>query len=67
MIELVKRVPEAAAYAPVTVLIDERSDGVHLSYDSVAALLAPYENPEALRIAQQLDARVEDLLRDTAA
>src|SRR6185436_4948580 len=30
--------PEAAAYAPVTILIDGRADGVHLSYDSMESL-----------------------------
>ena len=29
-------------YAPVTVLVDERSDGVHISYDRMVSLLAPY-------------------------
>src|SRR4051794_27910707 len=39
MKEMAKHVPEAAAYAPVTVLVDERGDGVHLSYDRMASLL----------------------------
>src|SRR5690348_3994108 len=33
MKQMSKHVPDASAYAPVTVLIDERDDGVHLSYD----------------------------------
>ena len=28
MKEMVKRVPDAGSYAPVTILIDQRSDGV---------------------------------------
>src|SRR5471030_3003132 len=32
MKKMAVHVPEAASYAPVTVLIDERPDGVHLSY-----------------------------------
>jgi Domain of unknown function DUF302 len=44
MKEMVAHVPDAASYAPVTVLIDERADGVHLSYDLTASFLAPYEN-----------------------
>ncbi len=32
MKEMAKIVPDAASYAPVTILIDERADGVHLSY-----------------------------------
>jgi Domain of unknown function DUF302 len=39
MKELVKRVPDAGSYAPVTILVDERSDGVHLSYDRMASFL----------------------------
>ena len=62
MREMVKQVPDAGSYAPVTILIDERPDGVHLSYDRMASLLAPYENAEALRVAKDLDAKVEALL-----
>src|SRR5690349_4688578 len=32
MREMAKHVPDAGSYAPVTVLVDERADGVHLSY-----------------------------------
>lgn len=67
MKEMVKHVADAGSYAPVTVLIDERPDGVHLSYDLMAAFLAGYENPEALKVARNLDAKVEDLLRHAAA
>jgi hypothetical protein len=45
-----------------TILIDERADGVHLSYDSMASLLAPYGNEAALVVARDLDAKVETLL-----
>ena len=31
MKEMAKNVPDAGSYAPVTVLVDERADGVHLS------------------------------------
>jgi len=48
MKEMAKHVPDAGSYAPVTVLVDERADGVHLSYDRMASLLAPYKNPDAL-------------------
>jgi len=67
MKEMARRVPDAGSYAPVTVLVDERTDGVHLSYDRMASLLAPYDNPEALDIAGNLDMKVEDLLRRAAA
>jgi uncharacterized protein (DUF302 family) len=62
MREMVKHVPDAGSYAPVTILIDERPDGVHLSYDRMASFLAPYENAEALKVARELDAKVEALL-----
>jgi uncharacterized protein (DUF302 family) len=67
MKEMVKHVPDAGSYAPVTVLIDERVDGVHLSYDTMAGFLAPYENEQALGVARDLDAKVERLLRQAAA
>jgi len=66
MKEMAKVVPDAASYAPITILIDERDDGVHLSYDSMASLLAPYGNEAALVVARDLDAKVESLL-ETAA
>ena len=62
MKEMAKCVPDAASYAPVTILVDERPDGVHLSYDSMASLLAPYGSAAALRIANDLDGKVEKLL-----
>jgi uncharacterized protein (DUF302 family) len=67
MKEMAKRVPDAGSYAPVTILVDERADGVHISYDRMASLLAPYENPEALSVARDLDAKVEDILSRAAA
>jgi uncharacterized protein (DUF302 family) len=67
MKEMVKHVPDAGSYAPVTVLIDERPDGVHLSYDTMAGFLAPYGNSDALKVAQDLDLKVEKLLREAAA
>jgi len=66
MKEMAKRVPDAGSYAPVTVLVDERADGVHISYDRMASLLAPYGNREALGVARDLDAKVEDVLRQAA-
>jgi uncharacterized protein (DUF302 family) len=67
MKEMAKHVPDAGSYAPVTVLIDERDDGVHLSYDRMASFLAPYENADASAVARDLDAKVENLLRESAA
>jgi aliphatic nitrilase len=67
MKEMAKTVPDAAAYAPVTFLVDERADGVHLSYDSMASLLAPYGSQSALAVAMDLDAKVENLLKTAAS
>jgi len=67
MKEMVKHVPDAGSYAPVTVLVDERADGVHLSYDRMASFLAPYGNRDALEVARNLDRKIEDLLRQAAA
>jgi uncharacterized protein (DUF302 family) len=66
MKEMAKHVPDAGSYAPVTVLVDERPDGVHISYDKMASLLAPYRNSEALAVARDLDEKVEALLYETA-
>jgi len=66
MKEMAKVVPDAASYAPVTILIDERLDGVHISYDSMASLLAPYGHQDALNIAKNLDLKVEGLLQAAA-
>jgi uncharacterized protein (DUF302 family) len=62
MKEMVKHVPDAASYAPVTVLIDERTDGVHVSYDLMASFLAPYGNAQASAVAAQLDEKIVALL-----
>lgn len=62
MKEMAKHVPEAGSYAPVTVLVDERGDGVHLSYDRMASLLAPYGNMDAIAVARGLDSKIENLL-----
>jgi uncharacterized protein (DUF302 family) len=67
MKEMAKRVPDAGSYAPVTILVDERSDGVHLTYDRMVSLLAPYGNSDALKVAQVLDLKVEKLMNEAAA
>ena len=67
MKEMAKHVPDAGPYAPVTVLVDERPDGVHLSFDRMASFLAPYGNRDALEVARNLDKKIEDLLRQAAA
>jgi len=66
MQEMAKRVPDAGSYAPVTVLVDERTDGVHLSYDRMTSFLAPYWNSDALAVARKLDKKVEGFLLEAA-
>jgi len=66
MREMAKHVPDAGSYAPVTVLVDERADGVHLAYDRMASFLAPYSNSKALKVATDLDEKVEALLSAAA-
>jgi uncharacterized protein (DUF302 family) len=67
MKKMVKFVHDAGSYAPVTILIDERPDGVHLSYDRIAGFIASYGNAEALQVAQALDATVETLIEAAAS
>jgi uncharacterized protein (DUF302 family) len=66
MKQMVKCVPDAGSYAPVTILVDERSDGVHISYDEIVSFLATYGNAEALQVAKDLDIKVETLLTAVA-
>jgi uncharacterized protein (DUF302 family) len=67
MKQMAVHVHDVASYAPVNILIDERKDGVHLSYDRMASLLAPYGSVEAQTVAQNLDAKIEGLLQAAAA
>lgn len=64
MKEMVRPVPDAGSYAPVTILIDERADGVHVSYDRMESYLRPYGNAEALAVARDLDTKITGLLRE---
>jgi uncharacterized protein (DUF302 family) len=66
MKEMAKATPDAAAYAPVTILIDEREDGVHLSYDLMEDMLEPYGSEDASKVARDLDGKIETLLKSAA-
>lgn len=66
MKQMAEYVPDTASYAPVTILIDEREDGVHLTYDLMSSYLDSYGNLTALEVARVLDAKVEALLRAAA-
>jgi uncharacterized protein (DUF302 family) len=67
MKEMVKHVADAGSYAPVTVLIDERPDGVHVSYDKMESYLLHYGSSEALAVARDLDTKITTLLRECAS
>ena len=66
MRQMAEHVPDAGSYAPVTILVDERSDGVHVSYDRMSSFLATYKNAKALEVARDLDSKVEALLASVA-
>jgi uncharacterized protein (DUF302 family) len=66
MKEMVKHVPDAGSYAPVTILIEERPDSVRISYDRMASYLASYGNSDALKVARDLDAKIERILTEAA-
>lgn len=66
MKRMLEHVPDVGSYAPVTILIDERADGVHLTYDTMTSFLAPYGNAAASKVAQELDAKVDAVLKKAA-
>ncbi len=66
MKQMAEHCPDAGSYAPVTILVSERADGVHLSYDSMSSYLAPYQNAKALEVAKALDEKVLKLLEQAA-
>ncbi len=66
MKEMVKHVVDAGSYAPVTILIEERQGSVRISYDRMASYLAPYGNRDALKVARDLDAKIERIVTEAA-
>ncbi len=62
MKEMTRYVPDAGSYAPVTLLVYEREGRVCICYDSMASFLAPYASAEALKVANELDAKIIELL-----
>ena len=67
MKQMTEHVPDAGSYAPVTILVYEREDGVHVSYDTMASYLAASKNEKALQVAKDLDAKVIRLLTEATA
>src|SRR5712692_5862136 len=66
MKQMVEHVPDAGSYAPVTILIDERSAVAHLSYDTMGSILAPYGSSIAPNITENLDEKIKALLEAAA-
>jgi hypothetical protein len=66
MRKMAEHVADAASYAPITVLVDERPDGVHISYDRISTSLALYGNATASAVATELDRNVETILINAA-
>jgi uncharacterized protein (DUF302 family) len=66
MASMTSTVADAGSYAPVTILVAERSDGVHIAYDRVASAIAPYQSSAASTVAVDLDREVLELLRTAA-
>ena len=67
MREMARRVADAASYAPVTILVAEQGDGVRVSFDSLASVLAPYGDRDALTVAARLDEKIERLIDSAVA
>ena len=53
MQSMARLVPDAGSYAPVTVLVDERADGVHLSYDQMAIRSCGRNDASSVRVADE--------------
>src|SRR6267154_4665336 len=66
MKEMVKHVVDAGSYAPVTILIEERPDSVRISYAVFCLKKKNYNNSDALKEGQELDAKVERILTAAA-
>jgi hypothetical protein len=66
MRRMAEHVPDVGSYAPVTILIDEREDGVTLSYDRMEGFLAAYHSAAASGVAAELDRKVEAMLTAAA-
>lgn len=49
---------------PATILIFERKDGLHVSYDMMASYLADCGSEKALQVARDLDERILRLLEE---
>ena len=66
MKEMTKTVPDAASYAPVTILIDERAMECTCPTTRWRASSLHYGSQAALVVARDLDAKIESLLKTAA-
>ena len=66
MKQLVKHVPDAGSYAPVTILLHEHEGKVLISYDTMTSCLTHYGDCEALSVAGDLDVKIQALLKTAA-
>jgi hypothetical protein len=66
MASMTSTVGGAGSYAPVTILVAERPDDVHIAYDRVASAIAPFQSSAASAVAVDLDREVLQLLRSAA-
>ena len=62
MRSMTQSVPAAGSYAPITILIYQFDGDVRVCYDSLASLLAVYDNKEVWQIANDLDKKVIALI-----
>ena len=58
--------PDAGSYAAVILLIDELTKRVHVLGRHGGSFLASYGGREALKVAEDLDSKVETLLTAAA-
>jgi hypothetical protein len=66
MSKMAATVADVGSYAPITILVAERTEGTTLSYDRVVSAIAPYASDEASAVAASLDDAVVTLLQHAA-
>ncbi|MFD4606269.1 hypothetical protein ACFWPQ_50760 [Streptomyces sp. NPDC058464] len=65
--ELARTLPDVGLYCPVSILVQQITDGgTRLSYDSVAGAIAVHQDEAATAVAQSFDAEILALLRRVA-
>jgi hypothetical protein len=60
---MAQRVPDAGSYIPVTILIYEERDEVHICYDRLESILAFQEDRSLSKLAKDLDSKVIGLIK----